>query len=134
MIDSWIMGAASCEALGRESPGAAERQRYFQHYQQNPRYQGRLATDDVLRANNTYLPGVLFLINVSTGRYLELRTDQGDSEILLVHDGTVYYRVNDTILSAPLQGDSVGKSKLLVQDRAIPDVHWAFWGSERESK
>ena len=133
MIDSWVIGAAASDALGRESPGATERRRYQERYTEerarNHRREGRIATDSVLDWEKVYLPGVLFLIDSGTGRYFEIRTGQGDSEILLVHDDTVYYRINDSIFAAPLQKDSVGPGRVLVRDDFIPDVHWAFWGS-----
>ncbi len=132
MIDSWVMGEAASDDLGRESPGASERRRYHQRYREeaarNRQREGRLATDQVFGAHKSYFPGILFLINAATARYFEIRTGQGDSEILLVHQGTVYYRVNDSLFAAPLKEDSIGPSRLLARDDVIPDVHWAFWG------
>jgi hypothetical protein len=143
LIGRWIMGAAVSKPRlpnigserpawnGNDSPGADERRRYQQHYPPPDRYHnGRQPTDEVFGFG--YLPGVLFLIDTGTGRYHELRTGQGDSEILLVHNGNVYYRVNDSLLAAPLENGSIGPSRLLIRDPAIPDVHWAFWGSSAQ--
>ncbi len=114
-------------------PGAAERARYQEHYRveaekENRRY-GRVATDAVFRGNRIYVPGALFFIDVRTGCYFEIRTGQGDSEILLVHSGIVYYRVNDCLYAAPVGPDAVGAGRLIVRHDAMPDVHWAFWGA-----
>jgi hypothetical protein len=145
MIDSWVMGTAISGFLARpgskvipdptgftisernESPGADERARYQENYPPGNRYHnGRPSTDSVF--GKDYLPGVLFLIDTRTGRYLEIRTGQGDSEILLVHNSTVYYRVNDSLFAASLQAESTGQARLLTQNAAVPDMHWAFWG------
>jgi hypothetical protein len=69
------------------------------------------------------------LIDSKTGRYYQIRTDQGDSEILLVYKDSVYYRVNDSLFVAPINGNSIGLAKLLVKSDVIPEVHWAFMGS-----
>ncbi len=74
-----------------------------------------------------YYPGILYLLNVPTRKYIEWNTGQGDSEILLVQDETVYYRVNDEIYKVPiLNGEKLGKSNLLIKDPRVPDIHWAF--------
>lgn len=82
-----------------------------------------------------YYPGILYLINVDTQKYIEWEAlekgkRQGDSEILLVQDEMVYYRINDKIYQAPIiNGEKLGISKLLVQDYRVPDIHWAFISS-----
>ncbi len=81
------------------------------------------------RANylGVYFPGTLYLLNVHTKNYIEWETGQGDSEILLVQDETVYYRVNDKIFKASIiDGEKLGESELLIQDDRVPDIHWAF--------
>jgi len=155
MIDSWVIGAAvskvrpisssipvdrrevraDSDRLKEErndGPGADERRKYQERYNEeakrNHRREGRPATDNMFAGNRAYLPGVLFLIDTNTGYYREIRTGQADSEILLVRDGTVYYRVNSSIFSAPIEGDGIGTGHLLIREDWIPDVHWAFWG------
>lgn len=74
-----------------------------------------------------YYPGILYLLNVPTRKYIEWNTGQGDSEILLVQDELVYYRVNDKIYkSSIVEGKELGKPELLIQDERVPDIHWAF--------
>src|SRR5262249_15302326 len=119
-IGSWIMGVAATGALGRESPGKSERR----HRPPAPVLRAgapsrdvisaRPDTDEAFHASGTYYAGILFLIDAATGRYFQIRTDQGDSEILLVHDNSVYYRVNNRLLVATLQGASLGPPQLLV--------------------
>jgi len=73
-----------------------------------------------------YSPGILYLLNVSTRDYIEWNTGQGDSEILLVENNTVYYRVNDEIYKAAVAGKKLGKAQLLIKHEMVPDIHWAF--------
>jgi hypothetical protein len=135
-IGSWIMGSAASEKLGRESPGASDRRRR----PPSPPYKGegppprgipetRPVTDERFRQGGRYYPGVLFLIDTASGGYYQFRTDQGDSEILLVNGNSVYYRVNKRLLVSTIQGGSVGPPQVLAEDDAIADVHWAFVGS-----
>jgi hypothetical protein len=53
-------------------------------------------------------------------------TNQGDSEILLVTDKTVFYRVSDRLYSAPVTDQGIGTAHLLATADAIRDAHWAF--------
>jgi len=77
--------------------------------------------------NKLYYPGILYLLKVPTHKYIEWSTGQGDSEILLVQDEIVYYRINDKIYKAPiLNGEKLGTPVLLVTDTRVPDIHWAF--------
>jgi len=79
-----------------------------------------------------YPYGILFLYNHKTGAYIEWDAlengeHQGDSEIILVQDDTVYYRINNKIYKAPIvNGEKLGEPELLVTDSRVPDIHWAF--------
>jgi hypothetical protein len=77
-----------------------------------------------------YCPGILYLFNTDTEKYIEWNTHQGDSEILLVQDEIVYYRVFDEIYKAAIiAGESLGKPELLAKDnQVVPQIHWAFFG------
>jgi hypothetical protein len=76
--------------------------------------------------------GTLYLYNMETYKYIEWDAlengeHQGDSEIILVQDDTVYYRINDMIYKASvINGEKLGKSELLIKDSRVPDIHWAF--------
>jgi hypothetical protein len=70
--------------------------------------------------------GRLHLYNVDTERLDTITTDQGDSEILLVENGTVYYRVSDRLYSVPISKTGLGEPKLLAKSDVIRDAHWAF--------
>jgi hypothetical protein len=76
---------------------------------------------------DSYYPGVLFLHDITSGVTIKWSTNQGDSEILLVENNEVYYRVNDEIYKAPiLNGKKLGKAELLIKNEMVPDIHWAF--------
>jgi hypothetical protein len=72
------------------------------------------------------LPGRLYLYDVDTERVLPITTNEGDSEVLLVENNVVYYRVNDQLFSAFISEKGVGHPRLLATDEAIRDAHWAF--------
>ncbi|NDV45663.1 hypothetical protein D0T49_01180 [Paludibacter sp. 221] len=75
-----------------------------------------------------YRPGILYLLNTETGNYIEWETKQGDSEILLVQNESVYFRIFDSIYKASIiDGKKLGNAELLIKDNEIiPYVHWAF--------
>ena len=77
-----------------------------------------------------YFPGILFLYDIRTGKKYTIETNQGDSEILLVEEGIMYYRVNDRILKAKIGKESIGEPELVVEGEIVPDIHWAFMGPE----
>lgn len=83
--------------------------------------------DDRTKFLKLYYPGILYLLNLSKQKYIEWDTGQGDSEILLVQDEIVYYRINDEIYKVPIiNGEKLGQSELLIKDERVPDIHWAF--------
>ena len=90
----------------------------------HPDLRERLA--DMDSHDHASFPGILHLYNVDTEQVLSISTKQGDSEVLLVEDGIVYYRAADQLFSAPILRDRIGPSRLLATDDAIRDAHWAF--------
>jgi hypothetical protein len=76
--------------------------------------------------DRTVFPGILYLYDSDTGKLRNISTHQGDSEILLVEDLTVYYRVSDRIYSASITETGFGPAKLMGQDESLRDAHWAF--------
>jgi hypothetical protein len=71
-------------------------------------------------------PGRLDVYDLATEKLYTITTNQGDSEILLIEDGSVYYRVSDRLYSAPMSSSGIGSATLLATDEAIRDAHWAF--------
>jgi hypothetical protein len=86
--------------------------------------------DEMAQNYGFYRPGILYLFNTDTEKYIEWNTGQGDSEILLVQDEMVYYRVFDEIYKAAIiNGEALDKPELLVKDnQTVPQIHWAFIG------
>ena len=107
------------EIQNKESPGKEMRRQKI--------YKTGMPADYRFEYFGVYSPGILYMINVRTENYIEWNTGQGDSEILLVENDEVYYRVNDEIFKASiLKGRKLGKAKLLVKNDIVPDIHWAF--------
>jgi hypothetical protein len=78
-----------------------------------------------------YIPGVFFLYNAKTdGRYT-ITTGQSDSEPLLISGDTLFFRVNTSIYTVDLGGQTsvdLAASHLVISDPRIGQVHWAFLG------
>lgn len=111
------------EIFDRVSPGKLERRKKTASTGTN--------FDKRVDYYNLYYSGILYLLNIDTRAYIEWNTGQGDSEILLVQDEVVYYRVNDKIYKVPIvNGEKLGESELLIQDERVPDIHWAFIGDK----
>ncbi|MCC6590396.1 MAG: hypothetical protein IT168_27135 [Bryobacterales bacterium] len=71
-------------------------------------------------------PGKLHIYDVETEKLFPLTTNQADTEVLLVQNGFVYYRVLNELYSAPISNEGLGHPSLLATDDAILDAHWAF--------
>ena len=81
-----------------------------------------------LRYEGMYAPGILYFYNPSSKVYFELHTNQADSEVVLIQDNKVIYRVYDELYKADLvDGNRLGESWLLLKDDRVPDIHWAFY-------
>jgi hypothetical protein len=81
---------------------------------------------EVFQDSRLAYPGMLHLYDIDTGRNYVIDTKQGDSEVLLVENNTVYYRASDRLYSAPITETGIGTSRLIATDEAIRDAHWAF--------
>ena len=80
----------------------------------------------VLGAGGYVIPGNLYVYDTETEKVFPIRTNQGDSEVLLIDGGTVYWRAATRLYSAPITESGVGPAKLLATDEAVRDSHYAF--------
>ncbi len=80
--------------------------------------------------NEEWFPGILELTNLQTKSTVQIKTGQADSEILRVSGNTVLYRVNRQIWQANLTDGKLDIGHVIVEDDAIPEVHWAFWSAD----
>lgn len=94
-------------------------------WRKQPSRTGPDKEDFFLKSAAVY-PGRLHLYDVNTERLYTIATNQADSEILLVEDQTVYYRVSDRLYSAPVTEKGIGTARLLATGDLIQDAHWAF--------
>lgn len=80
--------------------------------------------------------GKLFIYHIDTEQYIEWDAkqngeNQADSEILLIENEKIYYRVNDALYVRDIiDGKSLGERTLLVQEETVPYVHWLFFAEE----
>lgn len=73
-----------------------------------------------------YFPGRLFLVNLATGVKFEIVTGSGDSEVLLVTDDEVIYRVDHSLFSRQFNTSELADPILLATGDAVFLAHWAF--------
>lgn len=79
-----------------------------------------------------YSEGDLFLYHVETQNMIQWNTGHGDSEILMLKDEHVYYRVYDKIYKAPIiDHKELGEAELVIQNTLVGDVHWMFQVGEK---
>jgi hypothetical protein len=126
-IGKYVPGVARTEYIKkvRTSPGEAEFGEAIKHL-------GWGKTETSGAHGPSYYPGILFAIDVETGRVLQWRTDQADSEILWADDSTFYYRrINELYKVGIVQGANgpvIGPATLVLKDDALLDVHASFRG------
>jgi hypothetical protein len=74
--------------------------------------------------------GLLHLINPIKNVFIQIKTSKPDSEIILVEDDLVVYRVEDQIFTATIAGDKVINKQFLLKHDMVPAIHWAFMGKK----
>ncbi len=79
-----------------------------------------------LEMGRNVLPGNLFIYDVDTEKVFPIRTRQGDSEVLLVEGGMVYWRAATRLYSAQITDSGIGEPRLLATDEVIRSTHYAF--------
>ena len=72
-------------------------------------------------------PGQLHIFDTDTKQIFTITTNQGNSEILLIDHGIVYYRVSHRIYRAAITARGLRPATLMAQDAEISDAHWAFF-------
>ena len=77
-------------------------------------------------ADGCYIPGVLKLYNLSSGKEHEIVTRQQDSEVLTVSGRHIIYRVNDELYDGRITPQNQIHSRRIAKDDNLPEVHWAF--------
>ena len=88
--------------------------------------------DNVWDDARAYYPGELWIYDIATEKGFQISTGDADSEVLLIANDTVYYRVSDSIFSAAISGAGLGKPVLVAKDNKIVQVHWAFLSRQGE--
>jgi hypothetical protein len=108
-----------------ESPGSEFRSRIL-----NPmaRKQEQVPLDKLFQDVPWQFTGELDLYNIRTKRQYKIRTGQGDSEVLLVTDSAVYYRVNDALFKSSLGQEPELKGTKIISRPDVQLAHWAFLG------
>ena len=80
------------------------------------------------------LPGRITLFHSTDGQQLRIETGEDDTEVLAIHEGKVYYRVNDQLWQTGILKDKLAPPELVFESPVIGDVHWIFWGPDEPGK
>lgn len=128
-IGKYLLGIARTQDKKREereSAGKAE----FAELTKNVRWQDGIAASSAHW--EAYYPGILFAIDVETGKIFQWRTNQADSEILWADDSAFYYRRANELLKVELvqsaNGPVIGPVSSILKADVLLDVHAAFRG------
>ena len=127
-VGKFLLGIARTEDRNREraSAGRAE----FEELTKNVRWQDGIAAS-AAHYEASY-PGILFAIDVGTGKMFQWRTNQADSEILWADDSAFYYRRANELLRVDLvqgaSGTVIGPVSSILKADILLDVHAAFRG------
>jgi hypothetical protein len=116
-------------ASGSGSPGR-ENERLAESDSAKPSIQTRYSYEFV----GLYIPGKLVIQNLRDDRKFTLATGQEDSEVIAIRpDGTIFYRINDSVYAARITGNQLTAPTLIARDDDVPEIHWAFWGPGMKS-
>lgn len=127
-VGKYLLGLARNEdqKRERESAGKAE----FEELTKNVRWQDGVAASSA--HYEAYYPGILFAIDVETGKMFQWRTNQADSEILWADDSAFYYRRANELLKVEIvtgaSGPVIGPVSSILKADVLLDVHAAFRG------
>jgi len=105
----------------RVSPGKQERQAIH--------LTNKLTLADVFDGegySTEYYSGDLFILNGRTRQQFTIHTGQGDSEVVLVTDDAVYYRVNDALFRASFVNGKLADGVQIAKGTEVAMCHWAF--------
>ena len=127
-IGKYLLGVARSDDFKRErqSAGRAEYEELAKHV----RWQDGIEASGANHAE--YYPGILFAIDVETGKLFQWRTNQADSEILWADDAAFYYRRTNELLKVEIvqgaSGPVIGPVSSILKADILLDVHAAFRG------
>jgi hypothetical protein len=77
-------------------------------------------------SNQFGFTGRLNIYDVEKEVSYRIETDQADSEILLVEDGKVYYRIANRLYEGRIAEKEITGTKLLATSDLLYDAHWAW--------
>jgi hypothetical protein len=118
---AWAPVARVDNLREKESPGSAFRQMQVLK-------DSRFTVDGLFRETPYYYPGRLYLYDVRSRKQYQIKTDQGDSEVLLVDGDTVYYRVNQILYRASIGETELESPVQILTGDTVQLAHWAFIG------
>jgi hypothetical protein len=116
-----VVNAEALEGIrefARKNAGAAKRQ--------TERIDPKTTVDDFFDGEDATFPGKLMVYNALSGATFQISTGQADSEVVLVSDDAVFYRVNDQLYRAAINGGELAPAVKVAEGKEVFQAHWAF--------
>ncbi len=127
-VGKYLLGLARNDDPKRERQSAGKAE--FEELTKNVRWQDGIAASNA--HYEAHYPGILFAIDVETGKMFQWRTNQADSEILWADDSAFYYRRANELLKVEIvqsaSGPVIGPVSSILKADVLLDVHAAFRG------
>ena len=81
---------------------------------------------DKNKNSNKAINNTIALYDIINKKMYNIKANDADSEVLLVENDAVYYRLHDKIYKAKILKEFIGPSHLLIKSDQVPNIHWAF--------
>lgn len=117
------------EEFRAKNPGAEKRKTETLPYTVGNK---TMTVDDFFTGDTAVYPGKLLVFNPFTGFMASITTGEADSEVLLIEDNSVFYRVNDEIFRSRISGGGLEKPQRIASGNGLFQVHWAFLSTAKE--
>lgn len=104
----------------RESAGKSAWRRTESKY-------GRNIAEELDRSPYAY-PGVLHVYDIDSELTYTIETGQADSEVVLIDEADVYYRVSDQLMVGRIKGKGIEDRHVIATSELFRDAHWAWLG------
>jgi len=72
----------------------------------------------------------IFIYDTESEKHYIIPIEDIESEVLLIENNIVYYRVQEKLYRVSINNEGVGKPELLAQDPASRNIYWAFTSSK----
>ncbi len=120
----WLCGNYKIKEANKNKEDFSKEDWVKRKTQFGPSYKTLIDTDESYKFISK---GNLYVFNMDNQNVIKWETGNGDSEILLIDNNTIYYRVTNKLFRVPIiEGKRLGEPTILIEDNRVGDIHWAF--------